>query len=405
MNLLKVTPASWVYIPFPFYNEPWKPSDEIEGWESLIWTERYQAPGEFELKTSKNIEAMMSMLPLMSFVTLQDSLEVMYVETHAISKDPDGPTTLTVTGRTIESFLENRTTAIPGNSNQAIIVLGAVNTLSVIDTLWNSEINAKDGAPFIDTDLVYYLSTDTSASYTPTARSRQMPRGNTYEEIFKLLQEDNLGIRNFRCRPFKGYSLWPDGLGDYGSIVYNGSDLRSRVIFDVRAGHFENTKYLWSVKGYKNAVYVASPNGGLEVTAAGTSAFTDFDRRVYNLDATDITTAAGATLNSQLAARGRADLATHGKTTLFEGDVSPQNPYKYGFHFRPDVTIVMSGTTYPVGDRTSPYYQGGDYYLGDLVKVIGEYGVRQDMYVTEYVRIEDETGERGYPTLSLPSEI
>lgn len=407
MDLLKVTPANFVFNPDGGYDEPWKPSMVIEGYDSLIWTERYQPAGDFELKTSTNIEQMLIDLPLGSFVSLMDSLEVMYVETHSIGKDADGLTTLTVTGRTIESFLENRTTVMPGTTASSINILSPPPyTLDILSVMIDNQIDSKETGIFIDTNMAFNMGSDLSLSYTSVARARQIPRGNTYEEVLKILAEDNLGIKNYRCRPFKGSYQVPDGLDPYGLIIYNGDDKRSTVIFDVKAGHVENTKYLMSVRGYKTSVYVASQNGGVQVSASGTANNTGFNRRIYNLDATDITTAAGATLTAQLTARGRADLATKKKTILFEGDISPQNPYRYGPHGRFGVTLdVGGGVEYEIGNPASPDYLGGDYYLGDLVRVVGEYGVIQDMYVTEYVRIEDSTGERGYPSLSLPDEI
>lgn len=339
----------------------------VEGYDSLIWTERFQPAGEFELVTGK-VDATRALLPLGSYLSLTDSREIMVVETHSISADNDGSRKLTVKGRTLWSLLENRITAPTGATNNAILILSPVpSTVDVINVISRNIINANEG----DVTEIWDMTTKA----LPT-RARQVPRGQAYAEILKLLQEDDLGVRTSRNDEIN-YSTGA------GLEVYNGNDRRDTIIFDVRRGDFEDGQYLWSNVGYKTSVYVSATNGGREVVAAGTSGYTNFARRVDLLDASDITTAAGATLNSLLDARGRAYLGQHKMTAMFEGKLSANIPYRYG---QEDI-------------------YGGDYYLGDKVKIIGEYGVNQDMVITEYVRIEDAQGERAYPTLGTPDSI
>lgn len=370
-------------------NSAWKPTKTIEGWDSLIWTERYQPCGDFELKTSK-ITQTLADLPLKTFLGIGESGEVMVVENLVIDSDPDQGDVLTVTGRTYESVLETRTSAPTGASNNYVLVLSPPqNTADMIQTIAGNQINAKDDfICSIDINNIY-------PSYAMTARPRQVPRGVSYNEILSLLAEDNLGIYNFRFQPWNG-DVVPGYFftgNDPGTYLYNGIDRSSFVIFDVRAGHFEQGRYLWSIKDYFNTVYVSCPTGGIEVSAAGTSTYTALDRRVALLDANDITQAAGATLNSMLTARGRAFLGEHKQKALFEGTVSPTNPYKFGYH---------DGYPSFLSSRSAI---DNDYFLGDTVQVIGDYGVSQKMIVTEYVRIHDNTGERAYPTLDTPDAI
>jgi hypothetical protein len=42
-----------------------------------------------------------------------------------------------------------------------------------------------------------------------------------------------------------------------------------------------------------------------------------------------------------------------------------------------------------------------DYNIGDIVYVVGDYGVSQKMRVTEYAEILDENGSSAFPTLEL----
>ncbi len=83
------------------------PNMLIEHCSSKIWTERYQDPGEFELRTSQ-ISQIRKLLPTMSLVSHRETDEVMMVETHSIGRDSAGYPELTVKGRSLDAFGEHR---------------------------------------------------------------------------------------------------------------------------------------------------------------------------------------------------------------------------------------------------------------------------------------------------------
>jgi hypothetical protein len=66
-------------------------------------------------------------------------------------------------------------------------------------------------------------------------------------------------------------------------------------------------------------------------------------------------------------------LAEASETAIFDGNINPDlNPYKFNI----------------------------DYGLGDIVRLAGDYGLDESARVTEYIRSEDATGQKAYPTLS-----
>src|SRR5690349_11106372 len=79
----------------------------VEGYKTLIWTERFQPWGDFELHT-EDIDYTRDLLPERSLCTLLDTNEVMMVDSHEIEDDEDGVPQLTIKGRTIDAFLLNR---------------------------------------------------------------------------------------------------------------------------------------------------------------------------------------------------------------------------------------------------------------------------------------------------------
>jgi hypothetical protein len=67
------------------------------------------------------------------------------------------------------------------------------------------------------------------------------------------------------------------------------------------------------------------------------------------------------------------DLLNNPYIKIVDGEVGPIIQFQYGVH----------------------------YNLGDIIEVQGNTGVINTARVTEYIRVQDETGERSYPTVSV----
>ena len=68
-----------------------------------------------------------------------------------------------------------------------------------------------------------------------------------------------------------------------------------------------------------------------------------------------------------------------------------------------DVKTTITISSANVSD-VSKYRYRRDYNVGDWVMLDGNFGQIAKMRVTEYAEIEDENGESGSPTLSLPED-
>src|SRR4051812_17036171 len=98
----------------------------IENWDSLIWTERFNTVGDFNLQTGR-VEEFMSLLPEGTRLTLRDSNIAMVVETHQIERKKNTPQKLTITGRSYESILDRRVSiqsvaSLTGTTNWSVNV-------------------------------------------------------------------------------------------------------------------------------------------------------------------------------------------------------------------------------------------------------------------------------------------
>lgn len=384
------------------------PEDVVEGHSSLIWTERWQPTGEIQMKTP-NISQVSKLVKEGTLLGLLDSKEVMVAESVLIGVDDDGSRELTVTGRTIESFAEERPRFINTDSQA---VAGAAYRQSdwIARHLYGIFVYAyiKEGVPgyvdpneYIDTALP-----NTAAAVkirrTETTANRAFVEGTIKDTIDRQLLDWNLGLRNIR--PYSdidqvlswnssGQRMTIEGpKTNYDKLVfevYDGLDrslsqtARPPVYFSYDDGYIDDISYFRSIKDYKNVAFVSDEQGHSQVVyAEGTSAATlkNRDRRIMEVkvppsDPNGNTPAGnGNEAVVKLQAAGKIALSKQLKTNLFTGNVLAGSPFKYN----------------------------RDYFLGDKVTIRGEYGYLQDLIVSEYIRIDDREGPREYPTLRLP---
>lgn len=384
----------------------------VQGWRSCIWAERYADPGDFQLQTLR-VDETRSLIPPGSYVGLIDSPEVMLVESHEIGQDPEtGRNMLTVTGRSAEVLGEQRMTYRLGTSGASGMVEYPISALvigsQIVQDLYMIRLNQD---AFFNPDARNRVVDFDGASYHPDFEANipedfmdfKVPVADIHSVATSYLKSVGAGLRTIRHR----YAFPPFGTGGgyFQALIVGGYDRtvnqtdREPVIFTTMQDHLIDEKYLWTLRNYKNFAQVVSPIYDANVFAPGVSTATaGKDLRVLHVDASDITSAGGGSASSIVRQRGLAELAKNNQIFFFEGQVNPDSPYKRGLP-----PVEGGGTSWYEARlrRTTP----GDYDLGDLVTLMGKYGVSQTMRVTEFVRTQDETGYREYPTLSQPVEV
>lgn len=386
-------------------------AEAIEGYSSMIWTERHLEPGEFELRTPK-INETLALLPEDSLITLLDTDEVMMVQSHELERADDGSVNLLTKGYSFDGFLENR--FIAGNPGEQR-PMAQDNTYSEAAAvlIWNYFVNTTTQDVTYSTvrgkdpkDVIPNLVVTSAVSHggpEPGGRYRRYLTPGPADKVIKdFLGFSNMGIRTIR----------PSTTGNQGGIVisvsasgvisvtqpanipqlrievYTGKNrttsqvTNSPVELMYSKGHLVSDSYLLSSKGHKT---MAEINAQTEPGFGGYGTFgyeddTSFAksglaRKMIFLDGgrkgDNMTTEQHVTAMVQQA---ELELKKHRRTRAISTEVSPNIPYKYKTH----------------------------YYLGDLVSVVGDYGFKQDLVVGEYVRTEDREGDRGFPTLTLP---
>lgn len=340
-------------------------SKPIENWNSLMWTERYASNGEFELKSNR-IADILSALPVATanqpptLIAIDQSSVPMVVEDHKIEKPKNGIPTITTTGRSFESVLDRREaikTVTSGVPRAAWTIDSPSASLAVYTVIKNIIVdgiqNVKDIIPEINL-INGYNPSGTSVKYPVEPK-------DLYTWAIETLALSGTGLK--AVLPIPGVSA------QITIQTYQGTDRTLTVAFDVALGQLEDGTYLLSNRNYKNVMITATANG-MEYSNTGTDP-SGLARRVdYQDVSSDVTLPAGTDLTALTVNKGKVALASRLPTTMFSGGVADS---------------VGSG-------------YGSAYFLGDYVTLQGEYGLTQIARVSEFIRTQDNTGIKAYPT-------
>ena len=369
MDLFKFTPVS--------YETMLEHGDAINKLTSVMWTERYREPGEFQLKAQLST-GLREFLPLGTLISHKDTYEVMIVENHEITEEKQEDPTLIVTGRSFEAFLENRVVGV----NQARASSTLAEYILLQDYTWNQ-------ATKLINDHIYNTQTPNDALYNVqavnmvpisagTIEERTIDRGNVLDKLDEILAIDDIGVRTIRRNYFGlvGSNTWTR------IEIFRGTDLSNKVIFSWKSGDLDSAEYLFSDKPTKNAALIL---GRYVYAVVDNPAYTKYDRRFMMVDGSDLdgnlsappTGAALTTILNKMRTRGRQALGRQNRINLSRTDVSD----------------------------TTQYVFRKDYNIGDIVSLDGNFGQITKMRVVEYVEIEDENGTSGHPTLSIKGSV
>jgi hypothetical protein len=348
----------------------------IDRFESMIWTERYAAYGDFQLVIHSTLESR-GLLVMDTWISITSSTRVMMIENVVNKDDSEGHSLLTITGRSIEAIFlarANRKTIDPASPASALIMTGTPGNI-VRDLFTNFCGNntgvPADNIPFYTLGTLYGVDTIAEPDIVYTI---EFGKEQLYDSMKSVLDTFNLGFRLY-----KG----PDTTKIYFN-VYTGSDRTSTqtslpaVIFSPDLENLTNISELTAKENFKNIAYVFGLNGSRIVYSESASSTTvGFNRRVLVVDAQDIDLPIGTALDNALQQKGLEELAKNKSLYALDGELPTNSKYKYEVH----------------------------YFLGDLIEMRSDDGLTNNMRVTEQIFVDDAEGERSYPTLAIDTLI
>lgn len=334
----------------------------IDKFESLIWTDRYCGCGDFEIYAAAN-DKLFENTPQDYYLWFRESEHMMIIEEKIITSDVESGNHLKVVGRSLESILDRRIvwkqTVLKGDFQTAIKKLINENIIS-------PSISARKIPNFI-----FEASTD--PVITELTIDAQFTGDTLYDAIKSLCEDHAIGFK-----------ITLNESNQFVFKLYAGADRsydqteNPYVVFSPNFENIINSNYYENKQPLKNVALVAGEGEGNARKTATVGSGSGLSRRELYVDARDISTETdeGKLTNSQYTAqlkqRGKEKLAENIFTKTFDGEVEASRMFVYG----------------------------QDFFLGDVVQIVNEYGIAGKSRVDEMIISEDINGSSAIPTFN-----
>lgn len=336
----------------------------VDNYESLIWTERYYAYGDFEIYMHASKEAL-NLLKLNYYISIPTSERLMIIESRKITASVENGDYLTISGRSLESILTRRIvwneTTFSGNLQQAFKKLLDDNFISP------SQEDRK-----IDR-LTFKESTD--SRITCLALNAKYLGDSVYTIFTEICDNFKIGFKIELTADNKfEFSLYKGDDRSYSQTTY------PYVIFSKNFENLISSEYSEESGELKNVALI-----GGEAVEGKDRKFTTFgeatglNRREIYVDANDISSKDGETELSEsvylqkLRNKGSEELVQHASVTNIDANV----------------------------DFSMMYVANRDYFMGDEVQVIDEYNIDTRARITELIKSYSDTGTSVRPTFTI----
>lgn len=382
--------------------------DVIDEYISAIWTERYSQAGDVQIVTAASSE-IVSKLQEGTYLALRGSKEVMIIDTASVEDKK-----LTVVGSTLPVFLNERIAWFYNSADPSAAPESRVSDYTSDDVgageFIANVVNLCVIDPFIftgdyaDANLEWDLEVIPSLELGPVDTASEVKQlnavvGPLYDSIVQVAQKEGVGFTLYlesadaddgyvlKFTTYRGVDHSTGGAGDLVRLVPDMDTL-------------SNVKELRSIANYKNVAYVYY-QGIISVHYEDPDNIPEgMNRRVLVTDAANEPIGHKEMLFG--AGMGGSGMGTIGPgyayTVVDSGDIAA---------FRAqNARDALANHNYirAVDGQTSPNndYQFGEHYsLGDIIELVGLSGSISKARITEYIRSEDQQGEKAYPTISV----
>lgn len=344
-------------------NKNYESVDILDTFESLIWTDRYDESGDFELKLPMS-EYAFSSIQKDYYMWNVHSEHLMIVEDKNVETNEESGDFLIVSGRSLEQILDRR-------------VVMAEKTLTggiqpcIKELLDENVINPAIAARRIP-NFIFVESTD--PKILSIEIDAQYKGEDLYEIISTLCKQHSIGFKITLTESNQlAFKLYAGVDHSYEQTV------NPYVIFSKDFDNLISSNYVESTKNWKNVAFVVNEESSgtdeeepkITTHTVHTIDFgTGLDRREIYVDAGSLTYDSIEQLNALLKQKGIDALIENTQTNVFESEI----------------------------DGNTTFVYGEDFYIGDIVQVVNEYGQEGRVYISEYILSQDTNGVSMYPT-------
>lgn len=338
--------------------------DVVDTFKSVIWTRRFWEMGDFELYVPATPK-MIDLLQKGRFVLrADDTTQMCIIQNVQITTNVEDGNFLTVTGGDLKNILDRRIVwkqiTLSGNVEEAVRNLVTLNIIS-------PEIEERQISNFV---------LAARNGFTETMKM-QFTGQSLNEAISKICKVQKMGYDvsfDFANKRFV-FSLYKgaDRTFDQSTNPY--------VVFSKDFENLISTDYTDNGAQFRNVAKVAGEGEGIGRKNAVVGMASGINRYEMYVDIRDTSTNEGeideVTYQSILIEKGATALAETLYDEAIDGEVEPNNTFKLGV----------------------------DYFLGDLVEIVNEYGIEMKPRITETIESEDETGHYIIPTFATDDSV
>lgn len=338
----------------------------VDLYASVIWAERYNDAGDFELYIPLDSKYL-DQLAIGNYLRLQDSDRAMIIDSIQVESEIDtGKRQAVFKGQTLESILKRR--IIWGEFYMNSKVESVIERLLIENAIKPTQ-NLNRHIP----NMIYGGAADSNTkTYLATLPDVecQFTGENLFDAVKSLCDQFNLGFK-----------ITFDSSDNFVFQLYYG--VSRPVVFSAEYDTLINSRYLKDMSIYKNAALVLGEekDGRREAVTAYLEGQEPggLDRRELYVDCgsvrqeDDNVSLSNSEYRKVLRYKGLIELRNNYVTTAFDGEVET---------------------------NIGPQY-GKDYFLGDFVSAINEFGLGSVAQITEYIRSHDASGYSAYPTFVM----
>lgn len=340
----------------------------LDNYESLIWNEVYNDVGDFEVYTCVDDDILKICKPG-NMITRADSDKIMIIESVKITTDVESGNHITVKGRSYESVLDRRIiwdqTTVSGSVHDAIKKL-------ITDAI----IEPKNECRKID-NFIFEDSTE-EAVLQYQMDEAQFEGESLLESIKKICDIFHLGFK-----------IYMNEEGQFAFKLYSGTD-RSYyqedlpyVIFSHNFGNLLDSEFITDSYNYKTTMLVMSDVEDEDIKTKRVTigdGYSGMNRREVSYKSStspNKESGAGKYTNEEFA------------RMLNEDGTRQLTEYKVVNQFQGSADIHQM------------YIYGEDFFLGDIVQIVDEFGNSACSRVNRLVISHDSNGIYSYPEFEV----
>lgn len=335
----------------------------IDAFESLLWVERYIGSGNFEIYSPVEIN-ILKQIKKNYYAWTKDSDSLMIVETVQITTDSESGPKMIFSGRSLECILDHyiiwKQTVLDGKLQDGVKKL-------LTENIINPSIPERklDNFIFEESDDPAITSLTLNAQYTGN---------NLYDVICSICETNKIGFK-----------ITLNSKNQFVFKLYSGKDRSYEqmenpyIIFSSKFENIVSSNYIDSDTTLRNVALVAGEDSGESRKTIVVGSSSGLDRRELYVDARDIQSETSDGVMDEndyyekLKTRGEQKLADCESTMTFEGEM----------------------------ETTKTFVYGKDFFKGDIVQFVNEYGMEARVRVMELIRSQDASGYSTYPTFSI----